>query len=49
MPRIPANLRERAIGLFQAGTGTAEVARVVGASVRAVRYLMNPLPADWDC
>jgi len=41
MPRIPANLRERAIGPFQAGTGTAEVARVVGASVRAVRHLMN--------
>ena len=37
MPRIPNNLRERAIGMFDAGMSTEHVARHVGCSSRAIR------------
>ena len=39
MPRIPPDLRERAIGMLNAGMATNEVARVVGSSSRAIRNL----------
>ena len=39
MPRIPNNLRERAIGMLGAGISTEHVARNVGCSSRAIRNL----------
>ena len=39
MPRIPNNLRERAIGMLDAGMSTVHVARHVGCSSRAIRNL----------
>ena len=39
MPRIPNNLRERAIGMLDAGMSTEHVARHVGCSSRAIRNL----------
>ena len=39
MPRIPENLRERALGMLGAGCTTAEVAAPVGASVQSIRSL----------
>ena len=39
MPRIPNNLRERAIGMLDAGMSTDHVARHVGCSSRAIRNL----------
>ena len=39
MPRIPNNLRERAIGMLDAGMSTEDVARHVGSSSRAIRNL----------
>ena len=39
MPRIPENLRERALGMLGAGCTTAEVAARVGASVQSIRSL----------
>jgi len=36
MPRIPENLRERALGMLEAGCTTAEVAARVGASVQSI-------------
>ena len=39
IPRIPNNLRERAIGMFGAGMSTEHVARHVGCSSRAIRNL----------
>ena len=39
MPRIPAHLRERAIGMLNSGTPTEQVAAHVGSSVQAVRSL----------
>ena len=39
MPRIPKHLRERAIGMLEAGASTEEVSVQVGSSVQAVRCL----------
>ena len=39
MPRIPNNLRERVIGMLDAGMSTEHVARHVGYSSRAIRNL----------
>ena len=39
MPRIPNNLRKRAIGMFDAGMSTKHVAWHVGCSSRAIRNL----------
>ena len=39
MPRIPNNLRERAINILDAGMSTEHVARHVGCSSRAIRNL----------
>ena len=39
MPRIPKHLRERAIGMLEAGASTEEVSVQVGSSVQAVRSL----------
>ena len=39
MPRIPRHLRERAIGMLEAGASTEEVSVQVGSSVQAVRSL----------
>ena len=41
MPRIPENLRERALGMLEAGCTTAEVAARVGASVQSIRSLQR--------
>jgi len=41
MPRIPENLRERALGMLEAGCTTAEVAARVGA--------VNPKPSAAIC
>ena len=45
MPRIPTNLRERAIGMLNAGMATNEVARVVGCSSRSIRNLRQRFQA----
>ena len=39
IPRIPNNLRERAIGMLDAGMLTEHVARHVGCSSRAIRNI----------
>ena len=39
MPKIPNNLRERAIGMLDAGMSTEHVPRHVGCSSRAIRTL----------
>ena len=39
MPRIPAHLRERALGMLQGGMRTADVARAINCNVRTVRRL----------
>ena len=39
MTRIPNNLRERAIGMLDAGMSTEYIARHVGCSSRAIRNL----------
>ena len=39
MPRIPAHLRERALGMLQGGMRTADVARAINCNVRLVRCL----------
>ena len=39
MSRIPINLRERAIGMFDAGILTEYIARHVGCSSQAIRNL----------
>ena len=39
MPRIPNNLRERAIGMLDAGMSTEHVARHVGCSSQAIQNL----------
>ena len=39
MPQIPKHLRERAIGMLEAGASTKEVSVQVGSSVQAVRSL----------
>ena len=39
MPRIAKHLRERAVGMLEAGASTEDVAAQVGSSVQAVRSL----------
>ncbi|XP_067303264.1 uncharacterized protein [Pseudorasbora parva] len=39
MPRVPAHLRERALGMLQGGMRTADVARAINCHVRTVRRL----------
>ena len=39
MPRVPANLCERALGMLQGGMRTADLARAVNCNVRTVRRL----------
>ena len=39
MPRVPAHLRERALGMLQGGMRTADVAREIYCNVRTVRCL----------
>uniref|UniRef100_A0AAQ4R3M5 Transposase Tc1-like domain-containing protein n=1 Tax=Gasterosteus aculeatus aculeatus TaxID=481459 RepID=A0AAQ4R3M5_GASAC len=39
MPRVPAHLRERALGMLQGGMRTADVARAINCHVRIVRRL----------
>ena len=39
MPRVPAHLRERALGMLQGGMRTADVTRAINCNVRTVRRL----------
>ena len=39
MPRVPAHLRERVLGMLQGGMRTADVARAINCNVRTVRHL----------
>ena len=39
MPRIPAHLRECALGMLQGGMRTADVARAINCNVHTVRSL----------
>ena len=39
MPRFPAHLHERALGMLQGGMRTAYVARAINCNVRNVRRL----------
>ena len=39
MPRVPAHLRECALGMLQGGIRTADVARAINCNVRTVRRL----------
>ena len=39
MPRVPAYLREHALGMLQQGMRTANVARAINCNVRTVRRL----------
>ena len=39
MPRVPAHLRERALGMLQGGMITADVAQEINCNVRTVRCL----------
>ena len=39
MPRVPQNMRERAIGMLQAGMRAVEIARQLGTSTRTIRSL----------
>ncbi|XP_071208047.1 uncharacterized protein, partial [Salvelinus alpinus] len=39
MPRVPAHLCERALGMLQGGMRTADVARAINCNVRTVRRL----------
>ena len=39
MPRVPAHLRERALGMLQGGMTIADVARAINCNVRTVRRL----------
>uniref|UniRef100_A0AAZ3NWQ3 Transposase Tc1-like domain-containing protein n=1 Tax=Oncorhynchus tshawytscha TaxID=74940 RepID=A0AAZ3NWQ3_ONCTS len=39
MPRVPAHLRERALGTLKGGMRTADVARAINCNVRTVRRL----------
>ena len=39
MLRVPAHLRERALGMLQGGMRTADVARAINCNVRTVRRL----------
>jgi hypothetical protein len=39
MPRVPAHLREHALGMLQGDMRTADVARAINCNVRTVRRL----------
>ena len=39
MPRVPAHLRERALGMLQVGMRTTDVARTINSNIRTVRRL----------
>ena len=39
MPRVPAHLSERALGMLQGSMRTADVARAINCNVRTVRRL----------
>ncbi|XP_071184961.1 uncharacterized protein [Salvelinus alpinus] len=39
MPRVPAHLREHALGMLQGGMRTADVARAINCNVRTVKRL----------
>uniref|UniRef100_A0AAZ3QNJ0 NDRG family member 2 n=1 Tax=Oncorhynchus tshawytscha TaxID=74940 RepID=A0AAZ3QNJ0_ONCTS len=39
MPRVPAHMRERTLGMLQGGMRTADVARAINCTVRTVRCL----------
>ena len=39
MPRVPAHLRERVLGMLQGGMRTADVARAINCNVHTVRRL----------
>ena len=39
MPRVPQNMRKRAICMLHAGTRTVEIARQLGTSARTIRHL----------
>ena len=39
MPRVPAHLRERALGMMQGGMRTVDVAKAINCNVRTVRHL----------
>ena len=39
MPRVPAHLRERALGMLPGGMRTADLARAIHFNVRTVRRL----------
>ena len=42
MPRVPAHLCERALGMLQGGMRTADVARAINCNVRTMRRLRQP-------
>ena len=39
MPRVPAHLRERALGMLQGGMRTADVTRAINCNIHTVRRL----------
>ena len=45
MPRIPQNLRERAIGMLNSGMTMNTVAMNIGCSTRAIRHLRQRFQA----
>ena len=45
MPRIPQNLRQRAIGVLNAGMTMSAVAMNIGCSTRAIRHIMQRFQA----
>ena len=45
MHRLPQNLRERAIGILNAGMTMNAVAMNIGCSTRAIRHLMQRFQA----
>ena len=45
MPRIPQNVRERVIGMLNAGKRMNAVAMNIGCSTRAIRYLRQRFQA----
>ena len=45
MPRIPQNLRERAIGMLNAGMTMNAVPMNIGCSIRAIRHLRQRFQA----
>jgi hypothetical protein len=46
MPRVPAQLREHALGMLQGGKRTAVVAREIHCHVRTVKRLRQRLQGD---